>query len=157
MKKATRRETRECLLQALYCRSVFGNTFSLQDFLSSYYDERFAHLPDDPYFTEMFSGIILKESQLAAIVHRFAPKFTIEMMPVINLLPIFIASYEMVYLQCDSVPENVSLDEAIELAKKFSDDSARMLVNGVLNSLKDQRESTISELSSGTFTSPGIF
>lgn len=118
----------------------------MEQFLADYYDERFAHLASDPYFSEMFSGIVEKEGELSAIVRKFAPKFDIPMMPVVNLLPMFIASYEMLYLRCDKVPENVSIDEAIELTKKFSDDNARMMVNGVLNSLKNGREAALAEL-----------
>lgn len=60
-------------------------------------------------------------------------------MPVGNLLPIMIAAYEMLYLSLDVIPEKVSINEAIELAKIFSDDTAKTMVNGVLNALKDDR------------------
>ena len=55
MKKASRHETRECLLQALYGRSVLGERFEIGNFLESYYDERFAHLASDSYFSETFA------------------------------------------------------------------------------------------------------
>ena len=87
----------------------------------------------------MFSGVIEKEGELLAIIHKYAPKFDITSMPVGNLLPIMIASYEMLYLTIDSIPEKVSINEAIELSKTFSDDTARMMVNGVLNALKDEK------------------
>lgn len=61
MKKATRHETREFLLQALYARSVGGESFDVRTFASSYYDERFVGVPDTPYFMVMFPGIIEKE------------------------------------------------------------------------------------------------
>ena len=40
-----------------------------------------------------------------------------------------IALYEMVYV--DNVPNRVALNEAIELAKTFSDDQSRKFVNGI--------------------------
>lgn len=60
-------------------------------------------------------------------------------MPISNLLPIMIAAYEMLYLTIDTIPEKVSINEAIELAKTFSDDNARTMVNGVLNALKNEK------------------
>jgi transcription termination factor NusB len=42
-------------------------------------------------------------------------------MSVINIIPVLIASYEMLYLKCDKVPENVSINEALELVKFYSD------------------------------------
>lgn len=157
MKKASRHETRECLLQALYARSVLHEGFEMASFLESYFDERFTHLIADPYFLESYAGIISRESELCAVVRKFAPKFEIPMMPVVNLLPIFIASYEMLYLECDKIPERVSINEAIELTKKFSDEQSRTLVNGVLNSLKNDCATVKAELASAEVPTYGIF
>ena len=41
--------------------------------------------------------------------------------------------YEMLY---EEIPHNVSINEAVELCKKFDDDKARPFVNGILNSVK---------------------
>lgn len=68
-------------------------------------------------------------------------------MPVINLIPIFIATYEIMYLTCDQIPYKVSIDEALELAKTYSDDQGRILVNGILNSLKDRKAELLDEFS----------
>jgi N utilization substance protein B len=146
MKKVSRHETRECLLQALYGRSILGERFDLGIFLESYFDERYADISKDAYFSEAFAGIVTREGELCSVVRKFAPKFEIQMMPVVNLLPVFIAAFEMLYLECDKVPEKVSIDEAIELTKKFSDENSRTLVNGVLNSLKNDREVFKAEL-----------
>lgn len=157
MKKATRHETREFLLQALYARSLSGASFDVQAFAASYYDDRFQGVPDAPYFTQAFSGIIEKEGQLLAIVAKFAPKFDVSIMPTMNILPIFIAAYEMLYFSGDAIPEKVSIDEAIELAKKFCDDGAKGMVNGVLNALKDAKDATKTEVEASTSQIKHIF
>ena len=36
----------------------------------------------------------------------------------------------------EEIPHNVSINEAVELCKKFDDDKARPFVNGILNSVK---------------------
>ena len=139
MIKVSRRKTRSYLLQALYARSMGGVSFEEQAFLHAFFDELVSTSLDIPYFQSMFSGVIEKEGELLAIIHKYAPKFDITSMPVGNLLPIMSASYEMLYLIIDSIPEKVSINEAIELSKTFSDDTARMMVNGVLNALKDEK------------------
>lgn len=103
-----------------------------------------------PYFQAMFSGVIEKEGELLTIIHKYAPKFDITTMPVGNLLPIMIASYEMLYLTIDTIPEKVSINEAIELAKVFSDDTARTMVNGVLNALKDEKGTILETIKADT-------
>ena len=71
-------------------------------------------------------------------------------MPIGNLLPIMIASYEMLYLTLDTIPEKVSINEGIELAKIFSDDTARTMVNGVLNALKEEKTTILETIKKDT-------
>ena len=49
-----------------------------------------------------------------------------------------LATYEMLFEK--DIPHSVSINEAIELTKKFDDPKARAFVNGVLNSVKDKIE-----------------
>ena len=46
--------------------------------------------------------------------------------------------YEMLFEE--SIPKSVSINEAVELTKKFDDPKARAFVNGVLNSVKNELE-----------------
>jgi transcription antitermination protein NusB len=148
MAKITRSRVREFLLQSLYARSQYGKEFDIQLFAQSFYIAPMDSVFSDIYFSDMFSGIQVQEGILIAIVKKYAPKFDPEIMPLINLLPIFIAAYEMIFLQSEKIPPIVSINEAVELAKKFSDDSARELVNGVLNKLKDDSETIVTTLES---------
>lgn len=143
MRKLTRREIREFLLQSLYAKSILGEAYNQGNFAESYYSAPMDQAFSDAYYQEVFEGVQQKEGVLLQIVARYAPKFDVEIMPIINLLPIFIASYEMLYLKCDEVPEKVSINEAVELAKRFSDDGAREMVNGVLNKLKDEKTTVL--------------
>jgi transcription termination factor NusB len=43
-------------------------------------------------------------------------------MSIVNIIPIFIAIYEILYIKCDSIPINVSIDEALEITKIYSDE-----------------------------------
>jgi N utilization substance protein B len=49
-----------------------------------------------------------------------------------------LAVYEMLF--CEDIPYSVSINEAVELTKKFDDPKAKAFVNGVLNSVKDALE-----------------
>lgn len=40
----------------------------------------------------------------------------------------------------EDVPVRVSVDEAIELAKRYSDDAGKKLINGILNTIIDRRD-----------------
>jgi N utilization substance protein B len=139
MRKLTRREIREFLLQTLYAKSVLADSYDAQEFAQSYYTAPVDQAFQDSYYQEVFAGVQEQEGVLLQIVAHYAPKFEADIMPIINLLPILIGAYEMLYLKADTIPEKVSINEAVELAKKFSDDGAREMVNGVLNKLKDDK------------------
>lgn len=139
--KKSRRKTRQCLFQALYSRVYLQDHFDKDTFIESFFDDDFKDVIDLEYFDEVFAWVIDKEREMLYIIKRFAPKFDINSMPLINLIPIFIASYELLFIKCDTIPYKVSIDEALELTKIYSDDQARILVNWVLNSLKDNKDS----------------
>jgi len=50
-------------------------------------------------------------------------------MSLVNLIPVFISGYEQLFLKCDKIPFKVSIDEALELTKIYSDDHGRILAN----------------------------
>jgi N utilization substance protein B len=146
MTKISRPKTRRFLFQALYSRIHLGSSFNKDTFIDTYFDEEYASVIDMKYFEEVFAGIIVHETELVYIIEKFAPKFDVSIMPAGNLLPIFVAAYEMLFLKCDTIPVNVSIDEALELSKMYSDDKGRILVNGVLNSFKDHFDIVKTEL-----------
>lgn len=138
----SRRRTRHCLFQALYSRVHLGDSFSFDLFFDSFYSEGTDFL-DKKYFHPMFDLVIEHESAMSAIIQHFAPRFDIVMMPVVNVLPMLIGLCEMLYYKEDEIPVKVSINEAIELMKVFSDDSARMLVNGVMHAAKESDKSVL--------------
>jgi N utilization substance protein B len=56
-----------------------------------------------------------------------------------NIIPIYIALAEIFYLW-EKLPIKVSMNEAIELAKTYGDDSSKKIANWVLNSVLDDYE-----------------
>ncbi len=139
MLKVSRRRTREFLLQSLYGRIYLSSSFRRDIFLSSYFEETDAQVLDLEYLDAMEQGILEKQDILGFIIAKLAPKFDIETMSILNLIPMYIALYEAIFLTIDAIPDKVSVNEAIELTKKFSDETGRMLVNGVLSNFLLQR------------------
>jgi N utilization substance protein B len=66
-------------------------------------------------------------------------------MPTIHLLILMIALAEMRFYQDPLMTEKISMNEAVELAKKFSDDTGRAFINGVLSQYQKHRDDFASE------------
>jgi transcription antitermination protein NusB len=82
-----------------------------------------------PYIDAMETSIIEHEEDLIAIISLLAPKFELPTIPVMHILILMIALTEMLYRTDLAIPEAVSVNESIELAKTFSDDQGRMFIN----------------------------
>jgi N utilization substance protein B len=75
-----------------------------------------------------------------SVIYEAAPKYDIKTLPNINALILMICIAEIVVVRPSDVPERVSVDEAIELAKRYSDDAGKKLINGILNTVIIKKE-----------------
>jgi hypothetical protein len=55
-------------------------------------------------------------------------------MSLLYILPVYVAMAEIFFLK-EEIPVKVSINEAIELAKIYSDDPVKKIVNGILNNV----------------------
>ncbi len=142
----SRRRSREFLLQMLYSRTNMGTDFSREAFLEAYFEEESMEYLDLAYVDPMETLILSHEADLVAIITLLAPKFELETMPAIHIIILMIALSEILYFQeIDPIPTPVSVNEAIELAKRFSDDHGKVLINGALSTFLKDREKIIAE------------
>lgn len=90
-------------------------------------------LEPDGLTTALVTGVSAHVDELdAAIAHR-AKGWTLARMPVLDLNVLRLGAYELAYRP--DVPVAVAIDEAVELAKRFSTDDSGRFVNGVLSAL----------------------
>ncbi|MCT4617004.1 MAG: hypothetical protein N4A38_02210 [Candidatus Gracilibacteria bacterium] len=142
--KYSRRKTRRFLFQRLYANH-FGH-LGRQELEETFFRPDFLEGMDYDYLDEMYAGIIEKEPEIVYSVSKYAKKFDVKRMKVEQLLPIFIGTYEIMYSR-DEIPAKVIVNEAVELAKLFTDDATRKLTNGVLNSILENHLDLVEEAS----------
>jgi transcription antitermination protein NusB len=131
----SRSRTRRFLLQSLYARVIAGVSATKD---AAFFDE--PERIDDVYAATLERAILAEEGKLLSVVYEAAPKYDIKTIPTINALILLICLAEIFVVCPDDVPERVSVDEAIELAKRYSDDAGKNLINGILNTVIARRE-----------------
>jgi N utilization substance protein B len=89
-------------------------------------------VPDD-LTRELVLGVAEHRERLDREIAAHARGWTLARMPLVDLTVMRIAGYEL--LGRPDVPFAVVLDEAVELAKRFSTDDSGRFVNGVLSAL----------------------
>jgi len=132
MTKISRKKSRKFLFQKLFSDTYWKNLES--DFRDSFLIDSFRDNLDDKYLEEMEKLIKEKEPYLIELIKMYAPKFEPENMSLTYVIPIFIWATEMLYFS-EEIPAKVSMNEAIEIAKVYWEDSAKKIVNWVLNKL----------------------
>jgi transcription antitermination protein NusB len=94
----------------------------------------------DPFLRQLVEGVIDNQAEIDQMLRNNLEKWTLERVANVDRSILRMATYEMKYV--DDVPLKVSMDEAIELAKKFGDEKSGRFINGVLSKVKDMLEVT---------------
>lgn len=148
---SSRRRTREYLLQSLYARSELGTSFDRTSFTESFFQGDTPESFEYSYVDRLEEVILSHESDLLSIIGALAPKFDLSTMPVLHILILMIALSEMLYTPELAIPQSVSVNEAIELAKSFSDDHGKGFINGSLSTFIKNQEQILTSKKSGSF------
>ncbi|GCF93982.1 N utilization substance protein B [Enterococcus florum] len=139
-KELSRHEIREKALQALFPldfnqeltkKDAINHALSLDqaDWVS---EEEDAFVP--AYLDELVGGVVSKTTELDQIIQsHLRSNWSIQRISKMDLIILRLGIYEMMYNE--KVPNKVVLNEAIELAKTFSDDQSRKFVNGILSNV----------------------
>ena len=98
------------------------------DEIEKIYSENVAELSD--YGRELFESTVLHFAEFDEIIDRYSKGWKLNRIPKVNLSILRLALCEMIY--SESVPENVAVNEAVELAKKYSGKEDSAFINGIL-------------------------
>lgn len=127
----TRRKGRELALQALYQMEVTGDTSprALELFLD--------HFEGNPkardFARRLISGVVAHRPEIDRLIERCAENWKLNRMAKVDLTILRVATYELLF--CPDIPVSVSMDEAIEIGKRFGTDDSAVFINGVLDQI----------------------
>ena len=87
-------------------------------------------IKDNSFGKDIIYGVIDKDEELRTIANKYLKKWTIDRLGFTDQAIIEIAIYELMYTD---TPEKVIINEAIEMAKEYSDEAVVKMINGVLD------------------------
>lgn len=85
------------------------------------------------YANHLFSNVTEKTEELDEYISKFSNGWKIKRIPKVNVAILRLAIYEMKYE--NEVPVSVAINEAVELAKKYSGKEDASFINGILGSV----------------------
>ena len=90
------------------------------------------------FYAELVRGVRQKKENIDEMIEKHSNNWRVSRMAKVDLNILRVATYELLY--CDEIPPSVTLNEAIEISKKFGSEDSPSFVNGVLdNILKNQQ------------------
>lgn len=128
----SRRRSRQRALQILFLWDARRQP--ADEAVDSFYNTLFAeeHPERDPFVTQLVHGTIQHLNEVDERIRKHAEHWRMERMPNVDRNILRLAVYEMTSL---GTPAAVVIDEALELARKFSGEEAVLFVNGVLDAI----------------------
>ena len=129
MKQLTRTELRKNIMTILYQINVYTLNkieYNIEDIIKE------VNPIDNEFVKDVVYGVITKKEEIDVLANKYLNKWTIDRLGNTDQSIIRMAIYELLYTK---TPEVVVINEAIELAKLYSDDEVKNMINGVLDKI----------------------
>jgi N utilization substance protein B len=129
---SSRRESRERTLQALYAFEVGGQ--DAVDVTNELIRERIDGDPEARSFAvKLFLRTLDTADEADAIVEKYTKNWELSRIALIDRILLRMAICELMYFE--DIPPKVSINEVIEIAKRFSTDRSGQFINGILDAV----------------------
>ena len=135
MSALKRREAREIVIGLLF-ESEFRADENYVEIFARSCEER--EIPDDLFIKNAYYTIFEKQEEIDECIGKHSHGWKISRLSKLSRSILRLAVYEMLFEE--EIPYSVTINEAVELTKKFDDEKARPFVNGILNSVKNTLE-----------------
>ena len=87
-----------------------------------------------PFFRKLVEGVRQSKPDIDSAIERFSSNWKLHRMPHVDRNILRIAVFEMLY--CEDIPIKVSINEAIDIGKKYGTHESGPFINGILDSLR---------------------
>lgn len=133
----SRKKARDNAFKCIY-ELEFGRDEKIEKILENCYEEN-NNKPDEMEYIEMvLKGVKENLAKIDDIILSKLKNWSLERIAKIDLAILRLAIYEINYM--DDIPEKVSANEAVELAKTYGNNDSKSFVNGVIAKVIESKE-----------------
>ena len=131
----SRKKIRQHVCCLLYSLSFYEEE-AFDDCIGRYLEEEEIGAEDAAYIRERTLAVMERRTEYDAMIDEKSAHWKANRMARVDLAIIRLALYEM--LEDDQIPVSVAINEAVQLAKRYSSDASPAFVNGVLAQFADE-------------------
>ena len=132
--KLTRTEAREKIMVILY-QIDFYKKENIDYNLEDVFHENLEM--DNKYVKDIVNGVLENQDKIDETINKYLENWDLDRLGKTDRAILRLSTYEMMYYD---TPKVVVINEAVELAKKYSDDKVVKLINAVLDKVRDNEE-----------------
>jgi N utilization substance protein B len=127
-----RRRARELAMQALFYMDINRNASPqmLQRFCENFIPPQKTR----PFFMKLVNGVLESQPQIDELIERFSKNWRVKRMAGVDRNVMRIAVFEMLF--CHDIPPKVSINEAIDVGKKFGTEESGAFINGIVDRIR---------------------
>jgi N utilization substance protein B len=129
-----RRRSREFALQVLYQLEI-----TKQDALRTLaqFQEHFSEgVERDDFVERLVLGVTEHRKEIDRLIERYSENWRLDRMNTIDRNILRMAAFELLY--CEDIPPKVTLNEAIDLGKRYGTDESGSFINGILDRIQNE-------------------
>ena len=127
-----RRRSRELAMQALF--SMESSEKHSKEVLERFCSHFTPSKKVLPFFLKLVEGVMEAGSEIDAVIERYSDNWKLSRMSGVDRNILRIAVYELMY--CSDIPSKVTINEAIDIGKKFGTDESGAFINGILDGIR---------------------
>ena len=128
---------REIAMKMLYAASLGGEE-SMSEVLEQSEQADTLSNSDKTFLENLTYGVRARQQELDEIVAQYAQGWALNRLAKVDLTILRMAVYEMLYMP--EIPVGATVNEAVELAKRFGEDKSPGFINGILGSVARARQ-----------------
>jgi len=129
----SRRIDRRHIFCLTFQLGFLSDAFDIDTFFESYMDNHVGETADSKFIFKEFSGIYQNIEKIDEIISRTLKAWTIDRLNKADFAILRLAVYEMMY--SDEIPASVAINEAVELAKMYCEDTSPGSINAILGAI----------------------
>lgn len=129
-----RRKSRELALQVLYQLNITQE--EAPKGLNQYKDHFQAKGKPDGFLNRLVLGVIEHCQELDNLIERYSEHWRLDRIDLIDRNILRMALFELLY--CEEIPPKVTLNEAIDLGKRYGSEESGSFINGILDRIQKE-------------------
>jgi N utilization substance protein B len=129
-----RRKSRESALQVLYQLNIAKQDAATA--LTRFQAHFLSHGEADDLLKRLVLGVLEHFQELDRLIEQYSEHWRLDRIDVIDRNILRLALFELIY--CEEIPPKVTINEAIDLGKRFGSEDSGSFINGILDRVQKE-------------------